>query len=162
VAQRVERTEINADWVLQKLAEVHARVTQEIQPCLDRRGRQLRDPETGAALFKFDAPAANRALELIGKHVDIGAFEERIRLDGTLSLAERLMAARNRIRPRHEVIDVQAEPAPALPALQSEPTPEPEPTAWRFPRRGRKPGSFSTNGAARVVVKPNSCKRHPK
>ncbi len=37
-------------------------------------------------------------MELIGKHVDVGAFRENVHVAGEMSLIERLQAGRNRIR----------------------------------------------------------------
>ena len=68
--------------------------------------RPVRNPKTGKqqyyddgnALFTFNAAAANQALELIGKHVDIGAFKERLEVSSGPSLIERLQAGRDRAR----------------------------------------------------------------
>lgn len=91
---RSERTEITADWVLQQAVEVYRRVVQEVRPALDRAGHQLHD-EGGAPLYKFDASAALRALELVGRHVEVGAFEERVTV--THDLADRIIAAREQV-----------------------------------------------------------------
>ncbi len=74
--------------------EVYRRVVQEVRPALDRQGHQLHD-ESGAPLFKFDAAAALRALELVGRHTEIGAFEEKITVKH--DLAERIIAARQQV-----------------------------------------------------------------
>lgn len=37
-----------------------------------------------------------RVLELVGKHVDVNAFQERVQVDVNISLADKLAAARKR------------------------------------------------------------------
>ena len=87
--ERSEATKIDAEWVLTQAVELHRRCMQEIKPvCNPNTGKQLYDDD-GNALFKFNAAAANRSLEIIGKHVDIGCFKERIEHSG-MDLAERL------------------------------------------------------------------------
>ena len=80
---------------------------QEIRPVRNpKTGKQLYDDD-GNALFKFNATACNRALELIGKHVDIGAFKERVEVSSGLSMVERLHAGRARVR-RQRFEDAEA------------------------------------------------------
>ena len=96
--QRSEATKIDAEWVLRQAVELHQRCMQEIRPVRNpKTGKQIYDGD-GNALFKFDAAAANRALELVGKHVDIGAFKERLEVSGGISLIDRLQAGRDRAR----------------------------------------------------------------
>ena len=100
--ERSEATKINAEWVLRQAVELHLRCMQEVRPVRNpKTGKQQYDDDDNA-LFKFNAAAANRALELIGKHVDIGAFKERIEVSGGgPTLAERIQAGRERSRIRH-------------------------------------------------------------
>ncbi len=71
---------------------------QEIKPALHpKSSRQLKD-DSGNLLFTFNAAAANRSLELVGKHVDIGAFKDRLEVSGGISLVERLQRGRARAR----------------------------------------------------------------
>ena len=110
--ERSERLEINSDWVLVRLAEVAERCLQHVTPALGRDGRQLRD-DGGAPLYRFDAAGANRALELIGRHVRVQAFEEHITVEHDLT--ERIIAARRRVS-GGPVIDAdysKVTPAPA-------------------------------------------------
>ncbi len=83
--------------------------TQEIKPALHPKTRKQMKDEDGNFLFVFNANASNRALELIGKHVDIGAFKDKDRLEisGGISLVERLQAGRDRVR-RTRVEDAEA------------------------------------------------------
>lgn len=74
--ERAVRTKIDADWVLISAKRVFDRCMQD-EPVIDRNG----DPvfcktESGdlAAAYKFDPAGANKALETIGKHVNVNAF----------------------------------------------------------------------------------------
>ena len=63
---------------------------QEVKPIRNpKTGKQMNDGD-GNALFKFNAAAANRSLEIIGKHVDIGCFKDRVEHSNERDLAERL------------------------------------------------------------------------
>ena len=66
-AEREERTEITADYVLMGLKTVADRCMQA-EEVLDADGRP-----TG--LFRFNANGANKALELLGKH--LGLFDKK-------------------------------------------------------------------------------------
>ncbi len=63
---RSERTKIDQDWVIKRLVGVYE-ASMEARPVLDKNG-----DEKG---FTFNPTAANRALELIGKHK--GMFIDR-------------------------------------------------------------------------------------
>ena len=93
--ERSEATRINASWVLNQAVEIHRRCMSEVRPALNPKTRkQLRDDD-GNALFAFNAAAANRALEIIGKHVEVAAFKDRLEVSGGgLSLADRILKAR--------------------------------------------------------------------
>ncbi len=71
-AERAKRVELTADYVLDGLREVAERCRQA-EPVLDRKGNP-----TGE--YQFDSGGANRALELLGKH--LGLFVERKELTG--------------------------------------------------------------------------------
>lgn len=73
---RSRRTQINADWVLKKAAEIVERCMQEVEPVMVGKGdnrRQLVD-EKGRLVFSFDASGATSALNLIAKHQAVDAF----------------------------------------------------------------------------------------
>jgi phage terminase small subunit len=95
---RSEVTAIDSAWVLRQAVQVYQRCVQEIRPVLHPKTRKQSMDENGNVLFTFNAAAASRALELIGKHVEVGAFEEKLAVSGSLSVAERLMAGRARVR----------------------------------------------------------------
>ena len=74
--ERSNSTKIDAEWVLKSAKRVYDRCMQDI-PVLDREGNPvLCETENGelAATYKFDSSGANKALEIIGKHVDVQAF----------------------------------------------------------------------------------------
>lgn len=80
--ERAKRAEIDADFILNGLRDVFERSMQAV-PVLDRKGN-----ETGE--YRFYPQAANRALELMGKHV--GMFREKVEIhderDGLKQLLE--------------------------------------------------------------------------
>lgn len=84
-AARSERTKIDADYVLRQAVKLHERCMQEVVPLTDRKGRQIRDDD-GNPLFVFNAAGAAKALELIGKHVDVQAFREQVEHTGAMSI----------------------------------------------------------------------------
>ena len=105
--ERSEAIKIDAEWVLRQAVELHRRCMQEIRPVRNpKTGKQLYDDDDNA-LFTFNATASTRALELIGKHVDIGAFKERVEISSGLSMVERLHAGRDRVR-RNRTDDAEA------------------------------------------------------
>ncbi len=97
--ERSEATKIDAEWVLHQAVELHQRCMQEIRPVRNpKTGKQIYDDD-GNALFTFNAAAANRALELVGKHVSVAAFnKDRLEISGEISLVERLQRGRDRAR----------------------------------------------------------------
>ncbi len=106
--ERSEATKIDAEWVLKQAVELYQRCMQEIKPAKNpKTGKQIYDGE-GNALFTFNAAAANRALEMIGKHVEVAAFKERVEFSNGNTMAERIKAAKEQAyRPSR---DKDAEP----------------------------------------------------
>lgn len=92
--ERSEATAINAEWVLRQAVELHRRCMQEIRPVLNPNTRKQVYDDDGNALFTFNAAAANRALELVGKHVEVAAFKDRVEHSSGHSLAERILQGR--------------------------------------------------------------------
>lgn len=76
-AKRARRVEVTQDYVLSNLVEVVERTMQRA-PVMDRKGEQVTDEE-GRAVWMFDAKGANRALELLGKH--LGIFTDKVKAE---------------------------------------------------------------------------------
>lgn len=76
-AKRARRVEVTQDYVLSNLVEVVERTMQRA-PVMDRKGEQVTDEE-GRAVWTFDAKSANRALELLGKH--LGIFADKVKAE---------------------------------------------------------------------------------
>lgn len=119
---RSEATKIDAEWVLRQAVELHLRCMQEVKPALHPTTRlPLRD-EGGNSVFTFNAAAAARALELIGKHVSVNAFEENVRINAGESIIERLQAGRARLKARSIDAEYEELPATASKLLMAEPS----------------------------------------
>jgi phage terminase small subunit len=79
--KRIDEVEIDASYVLRQAVKLHERCMQEIEPYTDRKGAQITD-EKGNPLFVFDAGGSAKALDLIGKHVNVKAFMSKMELTG--------------------------------------------------------------------------------
>ncbi len=96
---------------------LYQRCMQEIKPALHPKTRRQLKDEEGNLQFVFNAAAANRALELIGKHVGVNAFSENVQVSVWPTVVEILQEGRKRVR-RERVIDGEFEhvkPVAALP-----------------------------------------------
>lgn len=82
---RAARVKIDADYVLNQSVKLHERCMQEIAPFTDKKGNHIHDDE-GRPLYVFNASGAAKALDLIGKHVDIQAFRDRVTVDGHIGI----------------------------------------------------------------------------
>jgi phage terminase small subunit len=60
------------------------------------------DKELIGILRKIKWPDKVKNLELIGKHVDVMAFKERIEVSGTVTIADRMANARRRVKEQSE------------------------------------------------------------
>jgi phage terminase small subunit len=79
--KRAEKLELSAEWVLENLKNVAVRC-QQAEPVMvfDYSTKEM--VKTGE--YQFDSKGANRALELIGKH--LGIFENRLNLTGSVGV----------------------------------------------------------------------------
>ena len=108
--QRNKRTKMSADAVLKRLVDM---LDADIADILNEKGDIKPISEwspvwrksvaafdiidiDGDTRLKSEAPDKLKVLELIGKHVDINAFRERVQVDVNISLADKLAAARKR------------------------------------------------------------------
>ncbi len=76
--ERGARIGIDQDWVLRRLRSISDRCLQAA-PVLDRKGERVvieNDDGEIVPAFVFDASGANRATELLGKH--LGMFTDRV------------------------------------------------------------------------------------
>jgi phage terminase small subunit len=81
MGKRSQRTEITADYVLSNLAQIVERTMQRA-PVMVGRGEdrtQLKDEE-GRDVWEFNANGANKALELLGKHLKL--FTDKVEHGG--------------------------------------------------------------------------------
>lgn len=118
-AERAEKTGIDAAWLLKRLAdeaeadvndlydaETGALLPVSEWPLIWRQGliagidvEVLKDPDSGAEVGyvkKIKVSDRAKRLELIGKHISVKAFEERVAVTGLDALAERLERAAKR------------------------------------------------------------------
>lgn len=108
MAERSQRTRINADWVLTRLAAEAEADLADIYtangallpvsewPEIWRKGlvqgvkhTEVKDSQgnlTGDTIVEIKLSDRIKRIELIGKHVDVQAFREQIQQDGTLTL----------------------------------------------------------------------------
>ncbi len=118
--ERSEATKIDAEWVLKQAVELHLRCMQKIRPALHPKTRRQLKDDDGNALYVFNAAGSNRALELIGKHIAVGAFKEHLKIGGEITLVERLQRGRDRAAKRRvidgEFEDVSPKPVATSPA----------------------------------------------
>ena len=85
--KRTERTEINADYVLNTIRETVERCKQT-SPVLDRKGDPVYvETPTGeeAPAFTFDSNGVLRGCELLGKHLKL--FTEKVEHGGVMAVA---------------------------------------------------------------------------
>lgn len=114
-AERSESTRINAAWVLSRLAQEAEADLSDLYaedgslkpvrewPKIWRQGlvqgvETDEDPEGGGRIRKVKLSDRVKRLELIGKHIGVKAFEERVDVTVHDALADRLRKARERSR----------------------------------------------------------------
>lgn len=119
--ERNKRNRVSADYVLMRLVEIDQMDVLDILnddmsikpvsewPKVWRQyltGFELADMFEGRGdekelvgiLKKIKWPDKVKNLELIGKHVDVNAFKERLEVSGTVTIAERMAKARDRVK----------------------------------------------------------------
>lgn len=120
-AERAERTKINADWVLQSLAEEKTAdladlyddsgglkpvkewpmafrrgVVVGVETVMERDGSDADGTPQFVAVRKVKLTDRTKHIELIGKHVGVGAFKERIEIEDVTDRAEQMRQRRER------------------------------------------------------------------
>ncbi|MEH3248488.1 terminase small subunit [Enterobacter roggenkampii] len=119
--ERNKRMRVSADYVLMRLVEIDQMDVLDILnddmsikpvsewPKVWRQyltGFELADMFEGRGdekelvgiLKKIKWPDKVKNLELIGKHVDVNAFKERLEVSGTVTIADRMAKARDRVK----------------------------------------------------------------
>lgn len=123
--ERNKRLRVSADYVLLRLVEIDQ---MDVIDILDDEGglkpisqwpkvwrtsisavdinrirMAMKDDEEDieSTLQKIKWPDKVKNLELIGKHVDVNAFKERLEVSGTVTIADRMAAARRRLKERN-------------------------------------------------------------
>lgn len=106
--ERNQRTKVDADYVLHRLTEIDQMDLAAIHgddgkllpirqwPLIWRQMVKEVDMKTGKVKFHDKL----RALELIGKHVNVNAFRDQVVVDDRTSLSERMARANERKRAR--------------------------------------------------------------
>lgn len=110
---RSERTKVNSDWLLDRLATESVADLADLYredgsvkpvhewPLIWRQGLVAgveveRIGEGAGTVTKLKISDRTKRLELIGKHIDVQAFKDRVEHDVSADLAETLRAARER------------------------------------------------------------------
>ncbi|EDX3686411.1 terminase small subunit [Salmonella enterica subsp. enterica serovar Urbana] len=118
--ERNKRTRVSADYVLMRLVEIDQMDVLDIlnddgslKPIrewpkiwrttlsgfdLSSTIMNLNEDSIETILKKIKWPDKVKNLELIGKHVDVNAFKERLEVSGTVTIADRMAAARRRVK----------------------------------------------------------------
>lgn len=122
MAERNKRLRVSADYVLMRLVEIDQ---MDVIDILDEEGglkpvsqwpkvwrtslsamdiNRIRmagkdgEDDIESTLQKVKWPDKVKNLEMIGKHVDVMAFKERLEVSGTVTIADRMAKARDRIK----------------------------------------------------------------
>lgn len=88
MAERAKAVKVDAEWVLRKSIELHDRCSQA-KPVTDKEGHPIFD-ENGQPIYKFEHTGVSKALELIGKHINVQAFNEKQTSEVTHKVGETL------------------------------------------------------------------------
>ena len=97
IERRTERVEINQDYVLRGLVEnfersmQHRKVRATASSAGDSEGAVVGD-------YRYDGSVANKALELLGRH--LGMFKDNVNLNVNEDLVQAIRDGRNRARDR--------------------------------------------------------------
>lgn len=120
--ERNKRNRVSADYVLMRLVEIDQMDVLDIlnddggmKPIAEwpkvwrtslsamdinriRMAGKDDEDDIESTLQKIKWPDKVKNLELIGKHVDVNAFKERLEVSGTVTIADRMAAARRRVK----------------------------------------------------------------
>jgi len=117
-SERCERTKIDADYVLMRHVEIDV---MDVIDIMDDAGNvlpirqwpkvwrqtisgidlhELVTKDTLTIIKKIKWPDKTRNLELLGKHVDVQAYKDKVEVEGKIDMAAVLIAARKRLEKR--------------------------------------------------------------
>ncbi|MFZ3995961.1 terminase small subunit [Enterobacter hormaechei] len=118
--ERNKRNRVSADYVLMRLVEIDQMDVLDIlnddgslKPIrewpkiwrttlsgfdLSSTIMNMNEDSIETILKKIKWPDKVKNLELIGKHVDVNAFKDRLEVSGTVTIADRMAAARRRVK----------------------------------------------------------------
>jgi phage terminase small subunit len=91
LADRSKRTEITADFVLQSLKEVALRCmnkTAVLEWDYENRCMSQKKDEDGNDVWEFDSAGANKALELLGRHLALFVDRKELKADISIKSVE--------------------------------------------------------------------------
>jgi phage terminase small subunit len=93
-----EKLKVDAEWVLRELVEAVEVAKASVRPKLNSKtGKPIRD-EDGNPVYTRNDAALLKALELIGKHLSVGAFRDVVKVEAEDRLIAALHAGRERVR----------------------------------------------------------------
>lgn len=84
--ERMKKADISAEWVLDNLQKIVSMSTKS-EPVMKWDYSQKQLVETGE--YAYDSQGANRALELIGKH--LGMFTDKLKLEGKVEVGVKIV-----------------------------------------------------------------------
>jgi len=106
--ERNKRMRVSADYVLMRLVEIDQ---MDVIDILNDDGSlidlsstimNMNEDSIETILKKIKWPDKVKNLELIGKHVDVNAFKERLDVNVNVTIADRIAAARKRLKERQD------------------------------------------------------------
>jgi phage terminase small subunit len=96
--ERSERLELDADFVLRELYDTLQVLKAEVKPKLSSKtGKPIKD-EDGNAVYTRNDNAILRCLDLLGRHMNVKAWDNTVKVDVDADLIERLERGRRRMR----------------------------------------------------------------
>lgn len=126
-AERSKRTKVDADWVLQRLTEeakadladiydengnlkpIHTwpliwrqGLVQGVETVTEKIGYDAEGNPEFAQVRKVKLPDRSKRIDMIGRHVGVQAFKERVEIDASDDLKAMMAAARDRVVAKRE------------------------------------------------------------
>lgn len=121
IAQHMEERKIDADWILDRLKQESEADVSDLYddhgallpvhewPLIWRQGLvhgiETSVSEDGVAVVKVRLSDRVKRLEMLGKHIKVNAFSEKVEVDIKSSLGERLLRAEQRLKEKTDGSD---------------------------------------------------------